>query len=505
MNRRTLLLGGTAALVVGGGAYAWRRMMSGMHGMGDMPAMDHGMPGGSAAQARILSLPEGRPFPDLPHLVNQSSKPGEFTGTLSIDAVRKEFVAGKSTELFAYNGTSPGPLIEVREGGRVSIAVTNKLRDRETTVHWHGLDIPTDQDGNPMDPIKPGTVRTYAFELLTDNTGPFWYHPHPRADTPEQVYMGLAAPFIVRPKDDPLAGLLETTLFITSLSLLEDGRIAPNTMSDLMNGREGDHVLINGEKNPVLKVAPGSSRRFRIYNATNGRYLRLSFDNSQMTLVGTDGGYLAAPIDGLTEVLLAPAERVEIVVAFTAGAGRTVLRSKSYERGWMRPDKPASADVALMTIDRSGPDEKTFPLPRSLRRVAPLGAHVATKRLELGERMGMGTGGMKMEFMINGKTFDMKRVDFTSRAGDVELWEIVNRTDMDHPMHIHGTQFQVTERERGGQPKPEPFVAWKDTVNVARDETVRLKVKQVLKGPRMYHCHILEHEHLGMMGVVNVI
>lgn len=507
MKRRTLLLGGTAALVAGGGGfYAWRRMMAGMHGTGSMPGMDHGkMQGMADAQRRILTLPEGRPLPHLPRLSNQSAKSGEFVGVLSNDVVRKEFVAGKSTELFAYNGTSPGPLIEAREGDRVSIAVSNRLKDRETTVHWHGLDIPSDQDGNPMDPIKPGAVRTYAFNLLADNTGPFWYHPHPHGDTPEQVYMGLAAPFIVRPKDDPLRDLAETTLFITSLSLLEDGRIAPNAMADLMNGREGDHVLINGEKNPVLTVAPGSSRRFRIYNATNGRFLRLGFDGLPMTLIGTDGGYLAAPVGGLTEIVLAPAERVEVVVTFVGGAGRTVVRSQPYDRGWMGPGKPAATDVALMTIDRRGPDAKPFALPGALRRIEPLGTHVATKRLELGERMGMGAGGMTMAFMIDGKTFDMKRVDLTSRAGDVEQWEFINPTDMDHPMHLHGTQFQVMERERGGQRTAEPFVAWKDTVNVARGETVQLKVKHVLKGPRMYHCHILEHEKLGMMGTLNVV
>lgn len=505
MKRRTLLLGGAAAVAIGGGIYGWRRMMSGMHDMGSMPGMDHGMPGMAVAQPRISSLPEGRPLPELARLANQSQKPGEFIGTLANETARKEFVAGKSTELFTYNGMSPGPLIEAREGDRVSIAVTNRLKDRDTTVHWHGLDIPTDQDGNPMDPIKPGAVRTYAFDLLADNTGPFWYHPHPHADTPEQVYMGLAAPFIVRPKDDPLRDLAETTLFISSLSLLQDGRVAPNTMADLMNGREGDHVLVNGEKSPVLKVAPGSTRRFRIYNATNGRYLRLGFDGVPMALIGTDGGYLAAPIDGVTEVALAPAERVEVVVTFASGAGRTILRSKAYDRGWMGPARPAATDLALMTIERSGAEEKPFALPRRLRDIAPLGTHVATKRLELGERMGMGASGMAMSFMINGRSFDMKRVDLTSRSGDVELWEIANPTDMDHPMHIHGTQFQVVERERGGTRTSELFIAWKDTVNVARGETVRLKVKHVLKGPRMYHCHILEHEKLGMMGVLNVI
>ncbi len=503
MNRRQIVVGGLVALGLGAGYTAYRRMKPGMHGMSG--GMRHQMPGMPDVRQRIMAIPEGRPLPELQRLMNESSQPGRFVGSLVSEVGHAEFVKGKLTRLFGYNGQSPGPVIEATEGDRISINVANKLPDRDTTVHWHGLDIPSDQDGNPMDPIKPGASRLYDFELPAGNTGPFWYHPHPHTDTPEQVYMGLAAPFIVRPKADPLAGIPETTLFITSLSLLQDGSIAPNSMADWMNGREGDHILINGAKNPTLGVAPGSSRRFRIYNATNGRYLRLSFDGHKMTLVGSDGGYLRNPVPGLDEVLLAPAERAEVVIDFENGAGQSILRNRAYERGWMGPGRPALADQPIMTINRSDVPQKPFGLPRVLRGVDALGAPVATKRLVLGERMSMGGSGMSMQFLINGKTFDMGRIDLTSRVGDIELWEIENPTDMDHPMHIHGTQFQVVERQSAGRKTPAPILSWKDTVNVARGETVRLKVKQSMKGPRMYHCHILEHEKMGMMGVVNVV
>src|SRR2546427_9618256 len=76
---------------------------------------------------------------------------------------------------------------------------------------------------------------------------------------------------------------------------------------------------------------------------------------------------------------------------------------------------------------------------------------------------------------------------------------------MDHPFHLHGTQFQVTERERNGSKTKAPYLAWKDTVNVAKAETVRFKVRQDMKGQRMYHCHILEHEEQRMMGVVHAL
>jgi bilirubin oxidase len=117
-------------------------------------------------------------------------------------------------------------------------------------------------------------------------------------------------------------------------------------------------------------------------------------------------------------------------------------------------------------------------------------------------RNGMPAG---MAFMINGATFDPRRVTLTSRRGDVEHWSIENRTDMDHPFHLHGTQFQILEREQGGVVTPEPYLAWRDTVNVQPGEKVRIATVQQQAGERMFHCHILEHEDLGMMGTLNVI
>jgi len=115
-----------------------------------------------------------------------------------------------------------------------------------------------------------------------------------------------------------------------------------------------------------------------------------------------------------------------------------------------------------------------------------------------------GGGVMGWQFLIDGRLFDMNRVDRTSALGEVEQWEFVNRSSMDHPMHIHGTQFQVVETERDGLRTPAPVLCWKDTVNVPRGSSVRLRVRFDLPGLRMYHCHILEHEAQGMMGVLHV-
>ncbi len=366
------------------------------------------------------------------------------------------------------------------------------------------MPVPADQDGNPMDPVVTGTDRTYSFDLPEGSAGSYWYHPHPHGKTAEQVYRGLAGAFVVKPKADPIpAAYGDTVLVFTDLRLAADGTLPDNTMTDLMNGRVGDHVLVNGQKNPTLTVPLGTKRRFRFYNATNARFLRLSFGAAAMTIIGTDGGLLEAPV-AAGDILLSPAERLELVVSLEK-PGAATLTTLDYDRGWMGPGRPADAGLTLLTVNVSQTEaDPVPPLPDRLRPIAQLGAPAVRRRFVFTETMTMNASGMEMGFLINGAAFDMNRIDVIAKAGEVELWEIVNEADMDHPFHVHGTQFQVIEHERSGNISMPAYRAWKDTVNVARGETVRLLLRQDRPGPRMYHCHILEHEQLGMMGIVDV-
>ncbi|MGV8899060.1 MAG: multicopper oxidase family protein, partial [Burkholderiaceae bacterium] len=207
-----------------------------------------------------------------------------------------------------------------------------------------------------------------------------------------------------------------------------------------------------------------------------------------------------------TELLLAPAERVEIIVDAGNNKGRVALVAAPYNRGKMGM-VPAEKALNLLTVDFSkvvagGPQK---PLPATLRRIDDMGSPKATKRVVFSEKMSMAGGQHSVKFMINGKQFDMQRIDLESRINQVELWEIVNESDMDHPFHIHGTQFQLVEREVNSKVTPAPYRAWRDTVNVQPGETVRIKLAQHFKGLYMFHCHILEHEGAGMMGQLNVV
>jgi len=523
-----------------------------MHDMPAMPSMLAGkMPMSSAALAPADALPAGASLPALRTLANQSSERGVFRATLVAKPHSLELLPGTTTSFWLYGddpsavsgsaieGPVVGPLIDVREGDTVEIAFVNGL-PQPSTIHWHGMPVPPDQDGNPMNPIAPGATHVYRFTLPRGSAGTYWYHPHPHMLTAEQVYRGLAGPIIVRATDDPLAELHERHLFISDLKLAADGTVAPNDMMDWMNGREGQFVLVNGVRRPRIVVS--RDERWRVWNASSARYVRLTFDDGRrFAQVGTDGGLLESPREDLTELLLVPGERAELIVCAASAEGartapsRAVLTAAVYDRskmamthGSLPPEHSrALADVEFTPaadakdVEASGADTQRASaqaqrlLPRHLRTIASLGTPTERKSVVFSEQMdmaamhrpGASNHGMPagMSFMINGASYDPSRVTLTSRRGEVELWSIENRTDMDHPFHLHGTQFQVVERESDGVTIPEPFRAWRDMVNVKPGETVRIATLQSMPGERMFHCHILEHEDLGMMGTLKVI
>ena len=467
--------------------------MGGMHGMGS-----------GAIQRPPTTWPTGRPLQRLRVLANEATAAGEFEATLVASPYSASLLSGTSTTLWGYNDDYPGPLIELQEGDRVAIEFLNRLA-LDSTIHWHGLAIPAAQDGNPMDPVPPGAARRYEFEIPSGSAGTYWYHPHAHGTTTLQVGHGLAAPIVVRGNDDPLKDLPEWTLMITSLSLGPEGQVSTSgagstammgsgMMGSMMGAAAmGGELLVNGQRVPVHTMAPGATQRWRIINATADRYLRLGIEGHDFTVVGTDGGLLQRALPGTTQWLLAPAQRVEIVVTIAARSGaRYSLRDLGYGAGM-----GTGAGSDLMTIETRGPQAATAPpLPAVLRAIADPDPAAATQRVVLSSA-GMGMMG---SFLLNGRTFDMERVDLESVAGRTELWELV----MDHPIHIHGTQFQVVSRTSRGTLAPVQDPGWLDTVNVPAGESVTIKVSQKLPGKRMFHCHILPHEDAGMMGVLDV-
>jgi bilirubin oxidase len=448
------------------------------------------------------TLVEGQPLRSLSPLANTSGVAGQFRAAIAAEPAAMTLVAGKSTALWLYNSQFPGPVVDAREGDHVRITVENRLAI-DTTVHWHGLPVPPDQDGSPMDPLPPGARREYEFDLPAGSAGTYWYHPHAHGTTAEQVSRGLAAPFIVRAEGDPLSAIPEVTLLVTGIRLDGGGQISPNGATDFAVGRQGEQLLVNGGRLPVHAVRPGATQRWRILNATSARYLRLSLDGHTLTLAGTDGGLLASPVGGLAEILVSPAQRVEVIVtASTSPNARFTLRALRHVSDAMGMGTYANEDLLTLATTAEAP-ASAIAIPAILRPMATLGPEVARKRVTL-TQTGMGMMGGASGFLINGRTFDMNRVDLVSTVGEMETWDIVNETMMDHPIHIHGTQFRLLSRTSSGIVTPAPYAARIDTVDVPAGTTATIGMRQDFAGKRMVHCHILEHEDAGMMAVLDV-
>ncbi len=495
-KRRQIVLATAGAVLssmagCGGGGGGDGGMTGGMNGPGNPPAT------GAAA-----SLPAGAAFTPPTRLANLSATPGNFEAALSAAPTSIQLAtAGAATTVWAFNGLSPGPLIEVQEGDSVRISFTNRL-SQSSTIHWHGLPVPPDQDGNPMDPVPPGASRTYAFTLPPGCAGTYWYHPHTHETTHEQVFRGLAGCLIVRPAVDPLAGITERVMMVTDLRLDAGNQIAANTTQDNTFGREGDHLLVNGAKLPTLSVQPGATERWRIINATNARYLRLALTGHTLRIAGFDGG-LIEQLQTVNEVLLAPAQRLELIIQASTQANQSfTLLARSYQRGMMMS---SSAETSLLTLRTSvAGAAAAVAIPALLRAVPAMAAPVRTQSVVLSDTMGMGMMGMQNQFLINGRAFDPARTDLVARVNDIEDWLIANQGGMDHPFHIHGTQFQLVGSTRGDTTPAPGIRAWIDTINIRPGETVRVRIQQTMPGKRMFHCHILEHEDQGMMAVLEV-
>ncbi|MBV8659789.1 MAG: multicopper oxidase domain-containing protein, partial [Burkholderiales bacterium] len=377
MQRRDFLRGGAIGVL----ALGMGRVSAASH-LHDLPAAVPTPP-----LADLTTLPSGEPLRSLPTLTNRSAVDRLFIGDLVAGSAQRQWAQGHPTTVWAYNGQMPGPLIELWEGDTAEIHFQNHLAS-PTTVHWHGLSVPVSADGGPHHPVAPGKQQVYRLPIGKDAAGSYWYHPHPHGHTAEQVFHGLAGPLIVRSKQDPLSHLAERHLFITDLRVAADGQLPADDANDWMNGREGQVVMINGQYQPVIEVR--ESQRWRIWNACSARYLRLSLGGMPFTQVGTDGGLTQAPRAGLTEIVLAPAERVEIVVDPAAAASSCELTALIYPRGKMGGD--VQPDTAIKLAQVHVGQGMAAPLPSTLRDIAALGPEKRRHVIRIQEDMSMAGG-----------------------------------------------------------------------------------------------------------------
>ena len=400
-----------------------------------------------------------------------------------------EILPGYQTPVWTYNGTLPGPMIRAKVGDRVIVHFKNSLPE-ETTIHWHGLRVSNDMDGAPgatQDPVPSGGEFRYEFVLR--DAGTYWYHPH--VDSSAQVGRGLYGAIVVEDPADPKAFGDDLVLLMSDMSLTETGELLPadngGDFGDLF-GREGSVLLVNGKVLPTLKVRTGKQQRWRVINATRARYYNLRLRNHRFLRLGGDNG-LAARTSEAYGLLVTPGERADAVFTPTDPPGTTnILRWIPTERGYGSTfNRPAEDMLRIETVDAAPVEPE--PIPAELRTIEPIDITNATERtLDLT----ISITSTDVEMGINGVPF-WKAEPLEATIGETQVWRLINNTDFAHPFHLHGYFFQVLD----DKVVPE----WKDTVNVPTSSEVKIAVRfDERPGTWMFHCHILDHAEVGMMG-----
>ncbi len=390
-----------------------------------------------------------------------------------------EFAQGRSIPGFAYNDQVPGPTIEASVGDTIEVRLKNSL-PQATTIHWHGVRVPAEMDGTEAVQAPVGTGESFEYRFVVPDAGTYWYHSH--TNETEQLERGLYGALVVRDSSEPALDA-ERTLIFDDLKLGPDGDLAPfGDEHEHHAGREGDVRLVNGRQEAELEMPGGTVERWRIIDAANTRFVRLSIGGRPFAIIGTDGGLLPQPVSA-REVLVTPGERVDLAVGPFEEGERIEIEALPYDRG-----KGETARERFATLQVGAATESSAHIPETLRQIDPLVDERAEPNRTIDLKALMHAG-------------HHQRAD-PVRVGELQVWDLVNETGQDHPFHIHGFFFQVLQQDG----EPSPVLAWKDTVNVPRKSQTRIAwLPDDRPGEWMYHCHILEHHAMGMMAHFSVV
>ncbi len=432
-----------------------------------------------------LGAPAETPL-SVPPLLLPTVEDGVARYDLTIGQSQQDYRQSTLTDTYSYNRLPVlGPTLRLKKGDSVVISVTNDL-DQITTTHWHGADVPAEDDGGPHSTIAPGTTWIADFDVI-QQAATLWYHPHAHGLTAEHVYRGAAGLMIID-DDNVVASSLPATYGVDDIPvIIQDRDFTDDGQLDFAidpggRGNLDGTLTVNGTVDPFVEVPTGLVR-LRLLNGSQARIYDLSVDGSTMTKIASDGGYLDNPVV-LAKLKLAPGDRSEIIV--DVGLSPVALVDHTFGRVLeLRPNGsvPRSGSIPhkLATIDRIAESE------------------IVVDRNFHFDKIGD-------EWVINGAVMGMKRVNEKVKFGDTERWTITARTGR-HVFHVHQTQFQILSIN-GEPPSPED-AGWEDSVFVdpGREIVIAARFNSYANNeiPYMYHCHMLDHEDLGMMGQFLVV
>lgn len=464
----------------------------------------------------------------MTHGQNPLFIPDTLNGTifnLNVQTGTQQFISPYNTPTYGYNGNILGPTLLFNAGDTVTLNVTNGLT-QATTVHWHGLHVAPENDGGPHQIIAAnGGIWSPTFEVKNE-AGTFWYHPHGENKTELQVTRGLAGMIIIRDTiEDNYA--LPRTYSVDDFPLIIQSKAFDVLYQFATANHEDSVVLVNATIDSYLEV-PQQVVRFRLLNGSSDRTYFLGLeDNSDFHIIASDGGLLSAPFQ-TNRVRISPGERVEILVDFSGYSIGNQLYLKSYSSelpyGIIGADSVGTfampmgegyysnplngADFNIVRFDIVAPTASpVLSIPATFLPKVPIPeANTDVYRTLIFDADTIIGGGDQAyvdgPFVINDEYFDMDSINIITYLNNIEVWELINKTMVAHPFHIHDIQFFVVDIN--GNPPPPQYQGLKDVILVEPGDTVRFITQFITFSdffvPYMYHCHLLHHEDEGMMG-----
>jgi FtsP/CotA-like multicopper oxidase with cupredoxin domain len=441
---------------------------------------------------------------------------GQLTTTLGIRYAYQD-IGGYRLHLRTYEGMTPGPTLRARPGDVLRIRLVNELppnrdpqpsnhnlpnRLNSTNLHVHGMHVSPDGIAdNVLREMEPGEAYDIEIPIPASHPpGTYWYHPHRHGSANVQVASGMAGAIIIDGDftDVPqIAGARDQVLMLQQLAFDALGTVESfDTVWPMQAARL---FTVNGQLRPMITMRPGEVQRWRVIHAGFHDSTPIGLDGHLLHEIAADG--IALPgMRTHKSILVVPGQRTDVLVQ--AGApGTYALRSLPFNQGegenrtWVLADVVVAGAPMGMALPTALP-----PVPLAPIRTEQL---TGTRRITFSTQA-PATGGddyREFRFTIDGRLFDHNRIDHRIRLGAVEEWEIVNPDDADHPFHIHTNPFVVTRIN--GVALAEP--SWRDTVNVRGHETVTIRSRfEDFTGVFVLHCHIFNHEDIGMMQLIEV-
>jgi spore coat protein A, manganese oxidase len=425
---------------------------------------------------------------------------------IAIAKAQQNILAGVTTNIWGYNGITPGPTIRQSLNRKSVLRVVNHLgKDRhqeaiQAVVHLHGMGSLPQYDGYAMDAIIPEYFKDYYYD--NDRAATLWYHDHMMDLTWRNVYMGQLGMYIV---EDPAEhglnlpkGEYDIPLILEDKEFSTDGALIFDDAEQVVLYAQA-LTLVNGVAYPRLEVA-NRKYRFRLLNGATRRYYKLSLSQNRdeltagesFTVIANDGGLLPEPVtlsSPQESLRLAMAERYEIVIDFSQYPIGTQLYLQDYKT---TDGQTVFNPVMRFDVSRRAADDSV--IPASLKETVPIsmGAVKQTRRFEYAKT--------NEQWTINGHSWGDHVTAARPQPGDVEIWELVNPlAGKRHPVHMHLVNAQLLDRN--GKAPLAYERGRKDVFHVGEKETVRVLIQfpSNIQGKYMMHCHDLQHEDNGMM------